>query len=254
MKRATSHTLTVVVPVYEEASTVDEALANVLGVSIPGIEIDVVVVESNSRDGTREKVLGLASGTRVTVVLQDQARGKGNAVRLGLERATGDIVLIQDADLEYDVNDYARLLEPICDGRADFVLGSRHDSSKPMREMDDARLTGSVMNVGHVVFSGVFNLIYGVHLRDPFTMYKVFRRSCLDSVRLECDRFDFDWELVGKMVRLGYVPLEIPVSYKSRSFSEGKKVRLFRDPLTWLLAAVKYRVQPVSRFYVPESP
>jgi glycosyltransferase involved in cell wall biosynthesis len=244
-----SHTtLTVIVPVYQEAKTVEEAIGGVLGLQLPNVNIDIVIVESNSTDGTREKVVRLAEDPRVTLVLQTSACGKGNAVREGLRHATGEIVLIQDADLEYDVADYPKLLQPIIAGSVDFVLGSRHDANKPMRVMDDARFVDGVMNFGHYMFTLLFNIIYGTKLKDPFTMYKVFRRRCIDGVTFECDRFDFDWEIVGKLVRLGYVPVEVPVSYKSRGFEEGKKVRLVRDPLTWLRAAVKFRIQPLSRF------
>ena len=244
-----SHTtLTVIVPVYQEAGTVEEAIGGVLGLQLANVEMDIVIVESNSTDGTREKVVRLAEDPRVTLILQTAACGKGNAVREGLRHATGEIVLIQDADLEYDVADYPRLLQPIVAGGVDFVLGSRHDADKPMRVMDDVRFVDSFMNFGHDICTLLFNVTYGTKLKDPFTMYKVFRRRCIEGVTFECDRFDFDWEIVGKLVRLGYVPVEVPVSYKSRGFEEGKKVRLVRDPLTWLRAAVKFRIQPLSRF------
>jgi hypothetical protein len=103
------------------------------------------------------------------------------------------------------------------------------------------------MNFGHLFFTGLFNVVYGTRLRDPFTMYKVFRRECLSGLTFESNRFDFDWELVGKLVRSGYVPLEIPVNYSSRSFSEGKKVSFWRDPLTWFRACLKYRFQPLGK-------
>ena len=102
------------------------------------------------------------------------------------------------------------------------------------------------MNVGHIAFLALFNVVYQQRLRDPFTMYKVFRRDCLHGIPLECNRFDFDWELTAKLVRAGYKPMELPVSYHSRSFGEGKKIRLFRDPLTWVRACFRYRF---SRLY-----
>ena len=102
-------------------------------------------------------------------------------------------------------------------------------------------LLGQWMNLGHLLFTALFNVVYGQRLRDPFTMFKVFRRECISGLRLECNKFDFDWELAGKLVRCGYDPLEIPVNYESRSFAEGKKVTLVRDPITWLRACFKYR-------------
>ena len=150
-------------------------------------------------------------------------------------------MLIQDADLEYSVDDYPVLLEPIIDGTADFTLGCRHVKGQPIRVMTDKRATAAVVNGGHWVFLWIFNRTYGTHLRDPFTMYKVFRRECLDGVELVSDRFDFDWELVAKLVRLGYTPLEIPITYNARGFGEGKKVRFWRDPPTWLWACLRFR-------------
>jgi hypothetical protein len=120
--------------------------------------------------------------------------------------------LIQDADLEYSVTDYPNLVEPIVRGDTDFTLGSRHAPGRSVRVMDDgARVVAPVMNTAHWVFTWFFNVTYGTKLRDPFTMYKVFRSDCIEGVEFVSDRFDFDWELVGKLVRLGYAPIEIPV-------------------------------------------
>jgi hypothetical protein len=110
-----------------------------------------------------------------------------------------------------------------------------------MRHFTDQVFVSQVMNFGHLFFTGLFNLVYGQRLRDPFTMFKVFRRDCLYGLTFESNRFDFDWELVGKLVRAGYTPLEIPVNYTSRSFSEGKKVSFWRDPFTYFRACFKYR-------------
>lgn len=234
-------TLSVVVPVFNEAETVVEALTGVLGVHIPDVQLEVIVVESNSTDDSRRLVRGFEPDDRVKVVLQDQPRGKGNAVREGLRHVSGDVIMIQDADLEYSVEDYPRLVEPIVSGATDFVLGCRHVPGQPIRVMDGASRTSRVLNVAHWMFTGLFDVVYGVRLRDPFTMYKVFRSACLDGVRLTSDRFDFDWELVGKLVRLGYIPVEVPVSYAARSFARGKKIRFFRDPPTWIAACVRFR-------------
>jgi glycosyltransferase involved in cell wall biosynthesis len=177
----------------------------------------------------------------VIVIFEDRPRGKGSAVRAGLKRARGTIVLIQDADTEYDVDDYDALLEPILQYRRAFVLGSRHMGTWKMRRFADQPTVSAFFNFGHVIFRTALNLLYRQKLDDPFTMYKVFRRDCLHRLKLECNRFDFDFELVIKLLRKGYVPLEVPVNYTSRSFTEGKKVSAFRDPITWLRALVKYR-------------
>lgn len=240
--------VTVIVPVYQEASTVEEALDRVLAVDIPGVAIELLIVESNSTDGTRQVVQRIGRREGVTVVLQDAPRGKGNAVREAFHHANGEVILLQDADLEYDTGDYARLLEPILDGSAEFVLGTRHADGRPMRQMDGERIASLVTNFGHAFFLRVFNLAFGVSLTDPFTMYKVFRTDCIRGVKFECDRFDFDWELTGKLIRLGYVPMEIPVAYKSRGFKEGKKVRFIRDPLTWVVAAIRFSTCRLETF------
>jgi hypothetical protein len=238
-----SHRLSVVMPVYNEAATLDTTIALVLAKQIPGVDIDVVIVESNSTDGSRAKVGQYAEHPRVRVILEDRPQGKGHAVRAGLKAARGDFILIQDADMEYDVDDYDALLEPLRSCEVGFVLGMRTnvDGSWGLRDFRHHRWTSHVMNVGHVGFLTLFNAVYRQRLRDPFTMYKVMRRDCLYGLTFECDRFDFDWELTAKLVRAGYQPLEIPVTYRSRSFHEGKKIAFVRDPLTWIRACFKYR-------------
>jgi glycosyltransferase involved in cell wall biosynthesis len=234
-------------PVYNEAETVEQAIKRVLALEIPGVTIELVIVESNSTDDSRDIVSAYRHAPHVKLVLQDQARGKGNAVREGFAHATGSIILIQDADLEYSVDDYPALIAPILEHRVDFTLGSRHVRGKPMRIMADSRFRAWIVNGAHWVFLGLFNVTYGTHLRDPFTMYKVFRAECIDGVELVSDRFDFDWELVAKLVRLGYRPLEVPVTYNARTFGEGKKVRFFRDPPTWVWACLRFRFCRIRR-------
>jgi glycosyltransferase involved in cell wall biosynthesis len=239
-------TLSVVLPVYNEASTVGDVIDQVLKLDLDGRQLELIIVESNSSDGTRDVVLGYENRPGVRVILQDEPKGKGFAVRTGLAAATGDVVLIQDGDLEYSVEDYPALLVPIETGAATFVLGSRHVHGRPMRHFEESKLTSSLLNVAHWGFTGLFDLVYFVKLRDPFTMYKVFRIECIDGLELTCDRFDFDWELVAKLVRRGHIPVEVPVSYESRDFKSGKKVRLFRDPLTWFVALVRFRFAPIT--------
>jgi SAM-dependent methyltransferase len=239
--------LSVVMAAYNEAATFETVMEALLRKQIPGLDIELVVVESNSTDGTRELALRYQHHPRVRLILEDQPRGKGRAVRAGLEQARGDFVLIQDADLEYDLEDYDTLLEPLLQGREAFVLGSRHGGSAwKMRHFVDQQLLSTTLNAGHWFFTMLLNLLFGQRLKDPFTMYKVFRRDCLVGLSFECDRFDFDHELVAKLVRKGYTPVEIPVNYRSRSFQEGKKVRFFRDPLTWLRALARARVARID--------
>jgi glycosyltransferase involved in cell wall biosynthesis len=238
--------LSIIMPVYNEQATFEATFAEVYAKRIPGIDTQLIVVESNSTDGTRASVLRCAGLPRVQVILQDRPRGKGNAVREGLSHASGDFVLIQDADREYDVDDYDALIEPLRQRECAFVLGSRHTGDWRIRSFNTQPGLATFFNVGHAIFLRLFNLLYGQHLTDPFTMFKVFRRDCLDNIVLECDRFDFDYELVIKLIRQGYEPLEIPVNYHARSFSEGKKIDALRDPITWIRALLKYRLRSVA--------
>lgn len=237
----------IIVPVYNERQTFPILMDGLLARTIRGLDREIIVVESNSSDGTREVAERYHQPPEIRVVLQAKARGKGNAVRAGFAECTGDIVMIQDADLEYDLNDYEQLLEPLLTYRSPFVLGTRHGGSWKIREFSDQQGLTALFNAGHIFFTTLINVLYGQNMRDPFTMYKVFRYDCLYGLQFECNRFDFDFELVIKLIRKGYRPLEIPVNYRSRSFREGKKVRMWRDPLTWLWAAFKYRLGPLPR-------
>lgn len=242
-----SKKLSVIVPAYNEGPTLEKVMDSLLQKQLPNLDLEVILVESNSTDGTREIALRYQRHDRVQVVLEERPRGKGHAVRTGLERATGDFVLIQDADLEYDFEDYDALLEPLVSGRESFVLGSRHGGSAwKMRQFADQRLLSVGLNLGHWFFAGLVNILFRQKIRDPFTMFKVFRRDCLFGLRFECNRFDFDYELLIKLILKGYRPIEIPVNYRSRSFKEGKKVSIWRDPLTWLRALMKLRLTAID--------
>jgi len=240
-------TCSIIVPVFNEKDTFPELMRALLDKRLDhlGLEREIILVESNSTDGTREQVASFATTPGVKILWQDRPRGKGYAVREGFQAATGDIVLIQDADLEYDLNDYDALLEPLLRDRAAFVLGSRHSGRVRMRRFTNQRVLGNVLNGAHLFFTALLNVLYGQNMKDPFTMFKVFRRDCLYGLTFECSRFDFDHELVIKLLLKGYRPVEIPVSYCSRSFKQGKKIRFFRDPPTWIAADLKYRLQPL---------
>ncbi|QOV87881.1 glycosyltransferase [Humisphaera borealis] len=242
------HTLSIVIPAFNESATVGPLLDAVLKKQIPNLAIEVIVVESNSTDGTRQIVEEYAGHPRVTAIFEDKPRGKGHAVRTGLNAAQGDFVLIQDADLEYDLEDYDVLLEPLITGREAIVLGSRHggDAWWKMRQFERQPITSAFLNFGHWVFTTLVNVLFRQKLRDPFTMYKVFRRDCLAGLEFYCNRFDFDYELLIKLIRKGYKPIEIPVNYRSRSFKEGKKVSTFRDPINWLRALAWLRVTRID--------
>src|SRR5581483_2452865 len=242
--------LSVIVPVYNEAATFVELIEELLAKTIEGVDIEVIIVESNSTDGSRDLVLRYKNHPRVRLVLEETACGKGHAVRSGLELATGDIILFQDADLEYDVGDYDGLIAPLLQFQNNFVLGSRHKVGKnswKIREFSDSAGLTVLFNFGHLLFLTLFNVLYSQRLTDPFTMFKVFRRECLYGLSFECNRFDFDYEIVIKLLKKGYRPSELSVNYRSRSITEGKKVTVFRDPLTWIRALVKFRNAPIYK-------
>lgn len=239
--------LSIILPVYNESSTFSLLMNQLVAKKIKGIDKEIIIVESNSTDNSRQLVLEYKDHPKVKIFLQEKARGKGNAVREGFDHAQGDIILIQDADLEYDLNDYETLLEPILAFKKPFVLGSRHGGKWKMRHFNDQQQLSAYFNFGHVLFTALVNLLYGQHMKDPFTMFKVFRRDCLYNLYFECNRFDFDFELVIKLIRKGYTPVEIPVNYNSRSFKEGKKVDMFRDPFTWVKALFKYRFAKITK-------
>ena len=239
--------VSVIVAAYNEAATFETLVDSLLHKELTDLDIEVVIVESNSTDGTREMAMRYVDHPRVRLVLEDKPQGKGHAVRTGFQHATGDFILIQDADLEYDLEDYDTLLEPLRLGREAFVLGSRHGGNAwKMRHFADQLWLSTALNGGHWFFATLVNVLFGLWLKDPFTMYKVFRRDCLYGLTFECNRFDFDYELLLKLVRKGYRPIEIPVNYRSRSFREGKKVSVFRDPLTWLRAIAWLRITPIN--------
>lgn len=236
----TKQTLSLIIPVYNEAATVREVLELLVKKDFGGLDKELLIVESNSTDGTREIVREFERYPCVRAIYEERPQGKGHGVRTGLAACTGDIIAIQDGDLEYDIEDYDKLLAPIIDRERAFVLGSRHSGSINMRSFEHQKLTSAVMNLGHVIFTSMINISCGARLRDPFTMFKLFRKECLFGVELVSNRFDLDWEIATKFLKKGYNALEIPIKYISRPYSEGKKVNFVLDPLLWIKAWVRF--------------
>ncbi len=235
--------LSVVLPVFNEARYAADVIDALLDKDL-AIDKELIIVESNSTDGTRDIVKRYENVPGVTVVYEDKPRGKGHAVKTGLRAATGSILLIQDADFEYDVDDYDALLEPILQRRTSFVLGSRSlglDDWKVRRFSHNA-FKGFLMNAAQVGFAHTFNFLYQQRTTDVNTMFKVFRRECLEELELESNGFDLDIELVCKLVKNGHAPIEVPVNYVSRDFEEGKKISFVRDALPSYLAFFRYRL------------
>jgi len=251
--------VSIIIPIYNERGTVAELLGRIHDLRLDGFEKEVIIVEDNSTDGTRDIVKAFCKGKPdCKLILNDAPRGKGHAVRMGLEKASGDIFAIQDADLEYNVGDYPKLLKPFISDGANFVLGSRHltedgDTTHMIRKFHGKeRFYAYVMNFGGMFLHKCFNLLYGTHISDPTTMYKLFTRELYEKVALTGDYFELDWEIVSKFVRLGYLPVEIPVKYESRGLKAGKKVRLYRDVPKWLYMIIICQFTPVARIFEHE--
>ena len=206
--------LSIIIPVYNEQKTIEEVINRVLAVEI-GMDRELIVLDGNSTDGTREYLQSLRD-PRIRVILEERRGGKGAAVRLGYEHATGDVVIIQDADLELDPAEFPRLLEPILNGQTQVVYGSRFARGRGNTPF------GSFM--GNKIITWVTNLLFFSRLTDIATAYKVIRKDILDTMNLSCNGFDFDAEVTNKLLRSGVRIQEVPVAYSPRDHEAGKKL------------------------------
>jgi glycosyltransferase involved in cell wall biosynthesis len=222
--------LSVIVPVFNERTTLSEIVRRMRAVELP-MDREIIVVDDGSDDGS-DKVLAALQDSTVRVLRHPGNRGKGAAIRTGLEVARGDLLLIQDADLEYDPEDWPKLLNPVLRGRAKVVYGSR--------------FTGERKNmlfwhwVGNRFLSLVTNVLYNTTISDMETCYKLFDRTVLDGITIRAERFDFEPEVTAKVLRRGYRVYEVPISYNGREFHEGKKIT-WKDGISALRTLVKYR-------------
>jgi Zn ribbon nucleic-acid-binding protein len=241
-ERSVDEKLSIVLPVYNEARYAAQVIDAVLAKPLK-IDKELIIVESNSTDGTRDIVRRYENRPGVRILYEEAPRGKGRAVRTGLAHVTGTIVLIQDADFEYDLDDYEALLDPILQHKATFVLGSRSlglDDWK-VRKYDQTPIRGLALNFAQVVFAKTYDLLYQQRVTDVNTMFKVFRADCLDGLDLQSNGFDLDIELACKLARNGNSPMEVPVNYVARGFDQGKKIRFWRDAWPSYAAFFKYR-------------
>lgn len=223
--------LSVIMPVYNEKSTIHEILRRVRATPIPK---EIIVVDDCSVDGTRDllrKEEGKSDGD-LRVLLHEQNKGKGAALRTGIAYATGDVLIIQDADLEYDPNDYLQLIQPIVDGRADVVYGSRFKGNVERVHLYWHRLANGMLTL----LSNMFN---NINLTDMETCYKAFRRGVLDDIEIQENRFGVEPEVTAKIARRRHRIYEVPITYSGRDYSEGKKIGL-RDAFRALWCVVRY--------------
>jgi glycosyltransferase involved in cell wall biosynthesis len=229
-ERRTYNTLTVIMPVFNERTTVAEVIRRMRAVDLP-LTIEIIAVDDGSSDGS-DKVLGALEDSTVRVLRHEKNQGKGAAIRSGLAEARGDLVLIQDADLEYDPNDWPKLLDPILSGKSRVVYGSR--------------FTGERKNmlplhwVGNRMLSLVTNVLYSSTLSDMETCYKLFDAQVLEGLTIVSNRFDFEPEITAKILRRGHRIYEVPISYAGREPDEGKKIT-WRDGFGALRALIKFR-------------
>jgi glycosyltransferase involved in cell wall biosynthesis len=225
--------LSVVIPVYNERGTIEELLRRVQAVSI---EKEIVLVDDGSSDGTRQILAEFDGKPGFQVIFHARNQGKGAALRSGFAAARGDVVLVQDADLEYDPEDYHRLLQPIAAGKADVVLGSRFIGGGPHRVLYYWHY------VGNRLLTTLSNVFTNLNLSDMETCYKVFRRDVLAGLEIEESRFGFEPEIVAKVAHGRWRVYEVGVSYSGRTYNEGKKIG-WRDGVRAIWCILKYNLR-----------
>jgi len=225
-------TLSIIIPAYNEIKTLEAVLAKIREVDL-SLAREIIVIDDASTDGT-DRLLRSLSGDDIVKVFHDRNKGKGAALRSGFQRASGDIVLIQDADLEYDPGEYPKLLQPILDGRADVVYGSRFVGSEAHRVLYFWHM------LGNKFLTLLSNMFTNLNLTDMETCYKVFRRDILDQITIREDRFGFEPEITAKLARSRCRIYEVGISYDGRTYGEGKKIN-WRDGVSALRCIIKYR-------------
>ncbi|MBN1504975.1 MAG: glycosyltransferase family 2 protein [Candidatus Eisenbacteria bacterium] len=222
--------LSVIIPVYNEVNTIRELLSRVEAVDI---QKEIILVDDFSTDGTREYLASLGNRPGLKVILHERNMGKGRAIRTAIPHVAGDVVVIQDADLEYDPQDYHKLVAPIAEGRASVVYGSRY--SNPENELPFTRFKVAVL-----LLTAMANVLFRARITDEATCYKAFKSEVLKGIPLKCERFEFCPEVTAKVRKRGYRIVEVPISFRYRTAKEGKKIG-WRDGVEAVLTLIKYR-------------
>ncbi len=223
--------LSVAMPVFNERHTIREIVARVRRVAV---QKEIIIVDDGSTDGTRDVLRSLESEPDLTILYHDRNRGKGAALRTAFQRATGDVIVVQDADLEYDPAEYVKLIQPIVDGRADVVYGSRFIGNVTRVHLFWHRVANGVLTL-------LSNMCTNLNLTDMETGYKVFRREAVQSIRIAQNRFGVEPELTAKLARRKCRFYETPISYSGRDYAEGKKIG-FKDAVKALYCIVRYSI------------
>ncbi|MBI2658924.1 glycosyltransferase family 2 protein [Candidatus Woesearchaeota archaeon] len=227
--------LSVIIPVYNEEKTIKKVIDRVKGVQLKNIAKELVIVDDFSTDNTRNILKNLKNKS-LKIFYHKKNMGKGAAIRTGMKNSTGDLIIIQDSDLEYDPSEYPKLLKPIVEKRAKVVYGSRLESIRK-----NAKNMYKLHYMGNLFLTLMTNLLYGASITDMETGYKVFRKEVIEGMNLKSNRFDFEPEITAKILKKGFKIHEIPIDFTGRKFEEGKKITWI-DGIKALYYLIKYRV------------
>lgn len=227
--------LSIIIPAYNEKRTILKVIKEVKKVKLNNTTKEIIVIDDSSTDSTGD-ILKKLKDMSIKIFYHKKNLGKGAAIRTGLQNCTGDIILIQDADLEYNPNEYERLLKPIIDSKAKVVYGSRFEAiRKNLKKMYKLHY------IGNLFLTLITNLLYGARITDMETGYKVFKKEVIDGIRLRANGFDFEPEITAKILKKGYKIYEVPISFIGRKFDEGKKIT-WLDGIKAAYCLVKYKL------------
>lgn len=243
-----NYEVSIIIPVYNEKSSLEKLVEKIISIPHP-FSYEILLIDSGSNDGSSEVIMQLAKKFSLRFFRLEKNKGKGFAVRHGLKNSLGEMIIIQDADLEYEPADYSLLIDSIKNKNQHFVLGSRHlyVNDWRIRKSKKFNVSLEIINFGSQVLTWIFCKLYSVKISDSQTMYKVFKKEIIKDIHFTCDRFDFDFELLGKLVLKGYIPKEVPVQYNSRTAAEGKKLNFIKDGVQAVLVIFKVRIMHILK-------
>ncbi|MBU4348421.1 glycosyltransferase family 2 protein [Patescibacteria group bacterium] len=228
------HKLSIIIPAYNEKGTIREIIQKIKNVDLKGIEKEIIVVDDGSKDGTRDILKTISD---IKYIFHEKNLGKGGAVKTGFQNATGDILIIQDADLEYDPNEYCEVIRPILEGKTEVVLGYR---IMPKRDLRRHKSLYWLSWFGNHAITLLTNVLYLNNAREYEACYKAFTKKLIDSIPIKTNGFEYDNELVCKILKRGYKTVDVPIHYYPRNYSEGKKIN-WKDGIKILWTITKYR-------------